>query len=71
MNLRKLARQQKNQRAIFFKLRILKQTHDKKVAENLSPVIKKLDEVNESIVKLGEIVHKNLVLRMETQKHQL
>ena len=39
INLRKLAEQQKNQRAI--KNTILKQTHDKKLGENLSPINKK------------------------------
>ena len=43
--LRKLAEQQKNQRAETIKNRILKQTHDIKLAERLSPVRKKLDEV--------------------------
>ena len=48
INLRKLAEQQKNQRAIKIKNRILKQTHDVKLAESLSPITKKLDEVNKS-----------------------
>ena len=39
-NLRKLAEQQKNQRAIRIKNRILKQIHDKKLAESLSPITK-------------------------------
>ena len=43
-NLRKLAEQQKNQRALKIKNRILKQTHDNKIAESLSPITKKLDE---------------------------
>ena len=47
-NLRKLAHQQKNERALKIKNRILKQTHDVKLAENLSPITKKLDEVNKS-----------------------
>ena len=47
-NLRQLANQQKNQRALKMKNRILKQTHDIKLAESLSPVTKKLDEVNKS-----------------------
>ena len=46
INPRKLAEQQKNQRAEKIKNRILKQTHDVKLAESLSPVTKKLDEVN-------------------------
>ena len=37
-NLRKLAEQQKNQRALKIKSRILKQTHDIKLAESLSPI---------------------------------
>ena len=55
-NLRKLAQQQKEQRAIKIKNRILKQTHDVKLAESLSPITKKLDEVNKSTKELGEIV---------------
>ena len=47
-NLRKLANQQKNERAEKIKNRILKQTHDIKLAESLSPITKKLDEVNKS-----------------------
>ena len=46
--LRKLAEQQENQRAEKIRKRILKQTHDIKLAESLSPVTKKLDEVNKS-----------------------
>ena len=44
-NLRKLAEQQRNQRAEKIKNRILKKTHDIKLAESLSPITKKLDEV--------------------------
>ena len=47
-NLRKLADQQKNERAMKIKNRILKQTHDIKLAESLSPITKKLDEVSKS-----------------------
>ena len=43
INLRKLAEQQKEQRAIKIKNRIFKQTHDIKLAESLSPFTKKLD----------------------------
>ena len=39
--LRKLAQQQKEQRALTFKIRLLKQTLDKKIAESLSPITKK------------------------------
>ena len=44
-NLRKLAQQQKEQRALKIKNRILKQTHDEKLAESLSPITKRLDKV--------------------------
>ena len=56
INLRNLAEQQKNQGALKIKKRILKQAHDKKIAESLSPITKKLDEVKEFTQKLGEIV---------------
>ena len=48
INLRKLAEQQKEQRALKIKNRILKQTHDVKLAEPLSPITKKIDGVNYS-----------------------
>ena len=48
MNLRKLADQQKNQRALKIESRILKQTDDIKLAESLSPITKKLEEVDKS-----------------------
>ena len=57
-NLRKLAEQQKNERALKIKNRILKQTHDIKLAESLSPITKKLDTINESTKNLGELVKK-------------
>ena len=44
-NIRNLAQQQKNERALKIKNRILKQTHDIKLAESLSPITKKLDEI--------------------------
>ena len=49
INLRKLAKQQKNQRAEKNKKRILilKQTHDNKLAESLSSITDELDEVKE------------------------
>ena len=66
INLRKLADQQKNQRALKIKNRILKQTHDEKLAETLSPINKKLDYVNNTInestkqlVKKSDIVDGN------------
>ena len=44
-NLRKLDQQQREQRALKIKNRILKQTHDIKLAESLSPIFGKIDEV--------------------------
>ena len=58
INLRKLAEQQKNQRAEKIKNRFLKQTHDIKLAESLSPITKKLDTINKSTEKLAKIVKK-------------
>ena len=48
INLRKLAQQQKEERAEKIKNRILKKTHDKKLAESFSPITEKLDEVNKT-----------------------
>ena len=68
-NLRFLAEQQSNQREKKIKIRILKETHDKKLAETLSPITKKLDEVKMNNEKLDEIVKK--IFAMKTQKHRL
>ena len=46
-NLPKLAEQQKNQRALEISNRIFTQTHDIKLAKFLSPITKKLEEINE------------------------
>ena len=46
--LRKLTEQQKNERALKIKKRILKQTHDVKLAESLTPITKKLDDLKKS-----------------------
>ena len=63
INLRKLADQQKEQRTLKIKNRILKQTHDKKLAESLSPITDKIDEVNKSInestQELGDVIIKS------------
>ena len=67
INLRKLAEQQKNQRAEKFKSRILKQTHDEKLAESFSPITKNLGDVNESTKKLDEIVENSGVEDGNTQ----
>ena len=58
-NLRKLAEQQKKQRAPKIKNKILKQTHDIKLAESLSPITKNLDEVKNTTQKNGELVKKS------------
>ena len=55
INQLKLARQQKNQRALEINNRNLNQTHDIKIAESLSPITKKLDEANDSTKKLSEV----------------
>ena len=66
-NLRKLAEQQKEQRAHKIKNRILKQTHDIKLAESLTPITKKLDGttkilgdvIEESTQNLGNAIKEN------------
>ena len=59
INLRKLAEQQRNQRALKIKSRILKQTHDKKLAVSFSPITEpiteRLDKAKESTEKLGDV----------------
>ena len=57
--LRKLATQQKNQRAFKNQNRILKQTHDIKLAESLLPITKSLEKVNKYIKKLGDVIKKS------------
>ena len=57
-NLPKLPEQQQIERAEKNKNRILKQTHDIKLAGSLSPITRKLDTINESTKQLGEIVKK-------------
>ena len=71
--LRKLAEQQKNQRALKIKIGSSKQTHDIKLAENLSPNNEKLSEVEKSTQKLGEIVKEsnNPRLAIETTHNAL
>ena len=58
--LRKLANQQKNEQAQKIRNKILKQTHDKKLAESLSPITKRLDLVeNKKGEKIGELIKKS------------
>ena len=64
VNLRKLAEQQKNQRALEIRNRVLKQTHDIKLAKKLAPITKKLNEVNESTQEVGEIVKESITRQL-------
>ena len=60
VNLRKLAQQQKEQRAPKIRNKIIKQTHDKKLAESLSPRTERLDLVeNNKGEKIGELIKKS------------
>ena len=68
INLRKLAEQQKEQRALKIKYRILKQTHDKKLAESLSPITKKLDSINENTKKIRKVVKESNSENKENQE---
>ena len=67
IKLRKLAEQQKSRRAEKVENRILKQTHDIKLAESLSPITKKLDEFNKSTKTIGELVENSEVVDGNTQ----
>ena len=68
-NLPKLADQQKNEQVLKIKNRILKQTHDIALAESLSPITKKLDEVNKSTQKSLSPINKKLdTINESTQK---
>ena len=65
--LRKLADQQKNQRAHEIKNRFSKQTQDIKLAESLSSTTRQIDEVKETTQNLGELVLKSDVENGNTQ----
>ena len=71
INLRKLAEQQKNQRAAKIENRYLKQTPDIELAENLSPITKKFDEVKESTQKLRDVIKESQpeTLQLANEKH--
>ena len=56
INLRKLAEQQKNERAQKNENKILKETHDIKLAASLSPITKKLVKINKSTKKIRKII---------------
>ena len=75
-NLRKFAEQQKGQRALKNKNRILKQTYDIKLAEFLSPFTIKLDEtskklgavITESTQNLGNVIKDNNTPQLAIEK---
>ena len=77
-NLRKLAQQQKEQRALKIKKRILKQTHDIKLAESLSPITEKLDDtskklrdvIKESTQDLGNVIKENNTPQLAIENNQ-
>ena len=56
-NLRKLAEQQKEQRTLIIKNKILKQTQHVKIAESLSPITKKLDTINEATINSEKVIN--------------
>ena len=68
INLRKLAEQQKIERALKIKNRILKQTHDKKLAESLGPITERLDKVKESTEKIGDVIKESPQLAIENNQ---
>ena len=74
INLRKLVNQRKEQRALKIKNKILKQTHDFKLAETFSPITDKLVEVKKSTQEVDEIIKKNnspqLVIENTPTSHQ-
>ena len=71
INLRKLAQQQKEQRAEKIKNRILEKTHDVKLAESLSPITKRLDIVeNNKGEKLGDLNKKSETPAIENTQTQ-
>ena len=75
-NLRKLAQQQKEHRALKIKNRIIKETHDVKLAESLSPITERLDEVKKSTQELGDVIKESqpqtpqLLIKNSSTTHQ-
>ena len=57
-NLAKLADQQKNQRAELFENRIVKETHDERLAETSEPRTKKLTNLDDSTKTLRHVFKK-------------
>ena len=78
INLRKLAQQQKEQRALKIKNRILKETHDIKLAESLSPITKELKESTKKISKVikesnseNENIHEIVPVEIESEDENI
>ena len=65
----KVAEQQKTQRAENVKVTNLKQTQDRKLAESFTPITKKLEDVDNSTEKLGEVIEKTS--RIDTKNVKL
>ena len=61
INLRKVAEDKKNQRALEIESRISKETHDTKLAGGFAPVTKHWDNIIETTRNLSEIVEKTNV----------
>ena len=71
INLRKLAEQQKNQRALKIKNRILERTHDVKLAESLSPLTKRLDLIeNNKGEKIKDLIKQSETLAIDNTQTQ-
>ena len=66
--LRKLAEQQKNQRALKIKNRILEKTNNIELAKSRPPLTKKLDTINDSTKKLGEVIKESNSENEDTQE---
>ena len=67
INLRKLAEQQKNQRAPKLENRMIKQLHDINLAESLSTITNKLEEVDIPL-NIQLKYQKNQILKMKILK---
>ena len=76
-NLRKLAEQQRNERALKIKNRILKETHDVKLAESLSPITKlkkstkKISDVIKGSSSENEIIQELVPVEIESEDENI
>ena len=70
-NLRKLVEQQKNERVLKIKNKILKQTHDIKLAESLSPITKKLGEVIKKSISENKNNQEIVPLEIESEDENI